>query len=325
MRGFYLLAGLLVCGGLLTQRSRSWAEEGVSAPAAQGREDEAAPSAVAGQLSPYEQLLRERGPLLLQLDRLQARRYLFEVASDPEKGPALEQEIQAAFQRVVDLYERYLVTHPDDARAHYDLGELYYSEVPDEDRAEVLWLRTIELDPNFDLAYNSLAVHYADTARHEKALRYVQRALELNPEVAAYHFNAATFYFGFRKTAVRLFGWDLKRVWQELTAQYEWALRLDPTNYMIVRDYAQAFYFATFFGVEPDYQRARALWQQALPLAPHQGERIMVLNNLARVALLVGDREAARDYLEQAFRLAPKNPVSRLLQHKLEVEESPNH
>lgn len=289
-------------------------EEGVAAESAPG--PAAAPAGPA-RLTPHQRLLLARVPLLLKLRMLEARRRDFKVASDPAEGERLEREIKAVFAQVVDLYQRYLKEHPRDARAYYELGTLYYWEGQDEDRAASLWLRTIELDPRFDLAYNALAVHYADAAAPDKALRFITEALRLEPDQPVYHFNAATFLFSFRQQAMKMFGWDLRRTWREILGHYREALRLDPDNYVFARDYAQTFNFAHYFGVEADYRRARAVWEQALPLAPSRSERVMVLTNLARVSLYLGERAAAERYLREALRLNPHNPVALLLRRRM--------
>ncbi len=269
----------------------------------------------------YEELLLARAPLLLEVRLLKARRRLFEVPVDPQKGEQLERDITAAFAELAALYEEYLKEHPEDARAHYDLGVLWYHEGENEDQARTLWLRTLQLDPDYHPAHNSLAVHYADTGKHDKALRHVSRALELDPNVAMYHFNAATFYFNFRTTAMKMFDWDLGRCWQKVVSEYEEALRLDPGNYVFARDYAQSFYFAVHFKVEPDYSRAREVWKQALGAALSASERAMVCTHLARVSLCLHDYGAAREYLEQALTLRPNNPVALLLQRKIAERE----
>jgi len=297
------------------------AGQGGAASTASPGDGKAKAEAADGAAGAYEELLLARAPLLLEVRLLRARRRLFEVAADPQKGEQLERDIKAAFARVVALYERYLKEHPDDARAHYGFGVLCYWEGEDERRAEAHWLRTIELDPGYDLAHNALAVHYADAGEPDKALKHISKALSLNPGVAMYHFNAATFYFNFRKPAMRMFGWDLGRCWQKVTSEYEEALRLAPGNYVFARDYAQSFYFAVHFKVEPDYSRAREVWGRALALAPSTWERVMVLTNLARVSCFVGDRDAARGYLDQALTLNPGNPVALRLQRKMAEDE----
>ena len=300
--------------GVLLAASLLWAGQA-------GQPSTPAPEAAAVRapgVSPvYQQLLQERGPLLIKVRLLRALRTDFRYASDPKEGVPLERDIKAAFARLVALYDRYLREHPDDALAHYDLGLLYYHEGQDENAAAVHWLRTIELAPNFDQAYNSLAVRYADAAEHEKALRYIAKALELNPNVAIYHFNAATFYFNFRKEAMGLFGWDLSRTWREILSHYEAALKLEPQNYVFARDYAQTFTSSGFFGVPAELRRARSAWEQALPLAPTRGERVMVLTYLARVASYGGDDEQAKKYLAQARELSPDNTITLYLEERL--------
>lgn len=310
-RALWALVGVVAVSAVLAGEDAQ-----SSLPPAESRS--AATETTPAEPMPYQQLLVARAPLLFEVQMLRARRRVFEVAADPEKGEQLERDIKTAFAKVVALYERYLKEHPDDAGAHYDLGALYYDEGEDENRAAALWLRTIELDPRFDLAHNSLAVHYADSAEHEKALLHISTALRLNPDVAMYHFNAATFHFNFRTTAMKVFGWDLPRTWQEATSEYKEAMRLAPSNYVFARDYAQSFYFASHFKVEADYSRAREVWGRALALAPSASERVMVLTNLARVSCFADDADAARDYLKRALRLSPHNPVALHLQRKME-------
>jgi len=310
-RVLWALVGVLAVSAVLV------GEEARSSPTPAESQSAAAETTPA-ELTPYQQLLVARAPLLFEVSLLRARRRVFEVASDPEKGEQLERDIKTAFAKVVALYERHLKEHSDDARAHYDLGALYYDEGEDEGRAAALWLRTVELDPGFHPAHNSLAVHYADAAEHEKALLHITTALRLNPDVAMYHFNAATFYGNFRTTATKVFGWDLRRTWEEVTFQYKEAMRLAPTNYVFARDHAQSYYSACHFQVEPDYREARRAWEQALPLARSTSERVMVLTNLARVSCFADDRDAAREYLSQALHLSPGNSPALLLQRKMD-------
>jgi len=265
----------------------------------------------------YDRLLRRRAVILVKINLLSSRRTVFEYASDPEKGMQLERDIEAAFQQLVALYDAYLRQRPDDTQALYDLGLLYYDIPGDEDRAAELWCRVVELDPSFDRAHNALAVHYGDAADHERALRHIRKALELNPDIAEYHFNAATQYFSFRLTAMKLFGWDLPRVWRESMTAYRRAVKLDPRNYVFARDYAQSFWFASSFHVELDYDAAKEAWQRALELVPDLGQRVMVLGNLARLSLADGDRPGAQKYLDEAFRLSPESLILQALQRKV--------
>jgi len=312
-RAPWVLASVLALAAQTADASELAAKERKAA----GEESSGAPDA-------YEQVLRARAPLLLKVRTLRASRHAFEVANDPAKGEQLERDIKTTFAELAALYDGYLTEHPDDARAHYDLGVLWYHEGENEDRARTLWLRTVQLDPDFHLAHNSLAVHYADTGDHDKALQHVSRALELDPDVAMYHFNAASFYFNFRTTARKMFDWDLGRCWQQIVSEHEEALRLDPGNYVFARDYAQCFYFAVHFKVEPDYSRARDVWKQALAAAPSPSERAMVCTHLARVSLSLEDYDAAREYLEQALTLRPDDPVALRLQRKIaEGEQAP--
>jgi tetratricopeptide (TPR) repeat protein len=271
--------------------------------------------------SPYDAVLRDRVPLLLKLKLLEARSETFEVRSEPEKREGLDKEYRDTFARVVALYDGYLGKHPGDVQALYDLGMLCYDVGSDEGRAAELWNRVLALDPSHDRAHNALAVHYGDVAEPERALQHIGKALELNPDVAEYHFNAATHYFNFRSVAVRVFGWDLPAVWERSMAEYRKAVELDPQNYEFAKAYALSFYSAVYFRVPEDYAAATRAWAAVLSLAPDRDRRAVVLEHLTRVSMYTGNTADARRYLEEALRIHPQNATLRLLERRLESGE----
>ncbi len=78
--------------------------------------------------------------------------------------------------------------NPDDARAHYYLGNLLFDWQPDE--AVALWERSAALDPAFPIAHRNLAIAYSHQAKGnslDKAIASLERAVAL-PRPYARHF-----------------------------------------------------------------------------------------------------------------------------------------
>ncbi len=77
--------------------------------------------------------------------------------------------------------EMALELDPDSAEAHTSLGRIRRSADWDWEGAEKSFRRAIDLDPNSALAHSWLAQLLSSLGRHEEALAYIDRAVELDP------------------------------------------------------------------------------------------------------------------------------------------------
>ena len=98
-----------------------------------------------------------------------------------ELGEALELYGQEELERTAEKLDKYLNTNKNDvmgifhaANINFDMGR--YSE------AEKLYIRTIELQPEFYTAYLNLAATYRETGQLEKAVKFCNMVLESNKE-----------------------------------------------------------------------------------------------------------------------------------------------
>lgn len=105
-----------------------------------------------------------------------------------EQGEALLQQGDGAGAKA--LFEEAIAAHPDDARAHLDLG--LASELLDDVKgAEAAYRRAAELQPNLAEALNNLGVLLRDRGALDEAIPLLRRAAEANPKSAAAHANLA--------------------------------------------------------------------------------------------------------------------------------------
>lgn len=90
------------------------------------------------------------------------------------------------FTRALEVLQSYSTSHPDDTEVFFYIGGLYYDQ-QDLKTAESYWLKVLEADKEHKDALNSLAYIYALQGKNlEKALVYVNRALEQDPYNGAY-------------------------------------------------------------------------------------------------------------------------------------------
>jgi len=96
------------------------------------------------------------------------------------------------FESAVVL-EAALETVPQDSKAHYYLGNLYYDNNPE--RAIKEWEKSVEMDDSFAIAYRNLAFAYSHTLNNtEKAIEAMEKALRLNPDDPRYYAELDQYY-----------------------------------------------------------------------------------------------------------------------------------
>jgi serine/threonine-protein kinase len=156
--------------------------------------------------------------------------------------------------------------------------------------SEEMFRRVTELAPESYLAHSNLGGTYLAQGRFEDAIPVFQRSIDLKPNRDAYS-NLGTAYFKLRRYG------DAVRANQN-------AVGLSAEDYGLWGNLAESYYWSPG---ERDkapqaYRRAVELALQQQRINPKDPE---VLGELAKYHAMLGDREEAMSYLEQALRLAP--------------------
>ncbi len=157
--------------------------------------------------------------------------------------------------------------------------------------ALVHWQAAQELAPDDGGIANSLGGAYLRVGDASRSALQFRRAIRLDLDNAAYHFNLANIEFMLRHDLTKAWKTETPKVLHHALREFREASRLAPTNL----EYAQA-YAETFYGMsDPDWAEAEAAWEHVLELSP-QGREFIYLQ-LARVNLKRGDGERARAFL----------------------------
>lgn len=186
------------------------------------------------------------------------------------------------------LYRQQVAAAPDDARAHFQHGNVLCRLHRYGEAAEA-FARVTELRPELAVAHFNLGNALCELNRHEGAVAAYRRALELSPEPDA---DAA---YNLAKTLVDLGRWD------EAVPYYQLAIAAAPQFFQAVSNLGQ-LYFAMR---RP--QDALPLHRQALEIEPdHAAEHYM----LGRSYAALGRFDEAAASFRRVLRLNPLSGAS---------------
>jgi len=172
--------------------------------------------------------------------------------------------------------------------------------------AEKDFRAAIEADPNFALAYVGLADRLLTIADASEARALIERALEIEPDLAEAHASAGflnTFHLWQWQTAESEFkrsielnpNYGTAHQWyaillevegrnDEALSEMQRAVELDPTSPNFLADLCQTYYF------RHEYDSARPLCRKALEIDP---DFVFAHDYLMNIALLTGDPQTA--------------------------------
>jgi tetratricopeptide (TPR) repeat protein len=205
--------------------------------------------------------------------------------------PASDRALGARDQGEQIVHEKFLQEHPGSATGHSSFAEFLSQE--GDLRAAILHWRTAQLlAPGNAAIANSLGGAYLRMGKAAASAAQFARAIGLESDNAAYHFNLANVEFMLRHDLTAAWKMEMPNLLRLALAEFREASRLSPNDVEYARAYAE-----TFYGMpNPDWSEAEAAWKHVLSLSP-QGDFVYL--QLARVSLKRGDAEGTRQFLNK--------------------------
>jgi Flp pilus assembly protein TadD/NAD-dependent SIR2 family protein deacetylase len=183
-----------------------------------------------------------------------------------------------------ELYGKVIELNPNDADAYSNLG-LLLSDTERKDEAEAAYRKAIELNPNYAIAYNNLGNLLNDTERKDEAEAAYRKAIELNPNDADAYSNLGLLLS------------DTERK-DEAEAAYRKAIELNPND-------ADAYYNLGLLLSDTERKdEAEAAYRKAIELNPNYA---IAYNNLINLLRLQNREPEAMTLAERALQLDSKN------------------
>ncbi len=236
---------------------------------------------------------------------------------DTEAADERVQSSRARIRLIDQAYRIILNTYPENSQALTFHGELLYDHLGDPDTAIKNWRLAAAFDRKLSAPHNNLGLHYFHRGDYQLGLRELDRALELDDELADYHFNMAQIYLVHAPQVAKIRSWDQKRVYREAMKHSKKAAELAPKDYDLQQDYAVNFFAAENFDVVADWKEAAEAWATARERARNQTEEFYTWLNEARVWIEQGDAKHAEPCLRAALAIMPESVVALNLLEKL--------
>lgn len=239
-----------------------------------------------------EKVMRDDDAAMDEIDGWIQENNAFAAKGAGESKQELNQKIHTRLQEVRQGYQDFLKQYPTNAAAYLAYGS-FLNDIGDEEGASVQYEKSRQLDPKDPAAWNDLANYYGENGPITNAFVYYAKAVELNPHEPVYYENWATTVYLFRKDAKEFYGINEAQVFDKALALYQKAVQLDPSNFLLMTDYAESYY-----GIKPlRADDALNAWTNALKIATNDVEREGVYVHLARVKILAGRFSEAKAQL----------------------------
>jgi serine/threonine-protein kinase len=188
-------------------------------------------------------------------------------------------------------YKKAVALQPNYWAVYGWLGEFYFNQTRYADAAQA-FLKATQLAPNNYLEYSDLGAAYLSQGLYHDAMEAFKRSIALRPSADAYN------GLGYVYTLMGRF--------PEAITALEESLKLDDHDWMNWGNLADALYWSPVRRNEAaaKYNKAIAMAASKLQVNP---EDVETLAYLADYSAMVGDRNAADNYLQRALKLAPNN------------------
>ncbi len=217
----------------------------------------------------------------------------FDKSGGKSSAVTLNLRIQKKLDGIKREYEDFVDRHPDHVNARLAFGS-FLNDNNEDAGALLQWESARDLAPTNPAPWNDLGNYYAQPGRQvRKAFESYGKAIELNSNQPVYYHNLAAAVYLFRSEAAEYYHIDASQAFEKALTLYQCAIKLDPQNFILATDYAEAFY-----GINPPrLQEGLAAWLNAVKLAPDETEREGVYLHLARIHLQLGQLDQAQSNL----------------------------
>lgn len=180
--------------------------------------------------------------------------------------------------------------------------------------------------------HNERGLQYINNSELGKAIESFQRAIQLEPLQAEYHFNLATWLAADREASMRFLGIDKERLYAVMmsASRNAWLIKPDDTEFM--RSHAFNSIVADEYGATPDWDEAAKVWERYLasteellqespsPFASRFKVKHLLI--LAEIHLNAGRPQRAQVLLDRATALHPESSRAPLIQARIHAAEN---
>lgn len=230
-------------------------------------------------------ILQDEKKLFIQWDKA--------LASGDELG---QKQYERKVMGLNQAYQAYIKENQQDIQGWVLYGKLL-RKVGQLDQAQAVFLKADELFPDTAVIKQQLGNYFAETGAYPLALACLLNAIDLAPQEAVYHYQVGEVLAHFKDSFVKeniLTEAALDKQMQEAFLQ---AITLAPEEKAYLFRYAESFYDLS----EPRWDEALSVWNSLLDDLSEGQARDLVLLQLSRVKIEIGDFEGAQADLAKIY------------------------
>jgi tetratricopeptide (TPR) repeat protein len=263
-------------------------------------------------------------------DRLQSAMAEWDMALAREYFDADEKDLaedhfvraQERYTNIENVYRRILQQHEDHPLALTYLGEVLYDHTDEQSEALTHWHLAAKIS-DYSQPLNNLSLHYSHVGDYQRGLKYLNEALELEPDNPDYLYNKVQLYLIHWPAVEEIEDKKTKKVYEDAMEASKRTTELLPNDFEILQDYAVNFFAAERFGVEADWDEAAEAWQAAREQARTDDQVFFTWLNEARAWIERPNNEQARTCLQEALKIHPDSEAAKELLSRLGEAEAP--
>jgi tetratricopeptide (TPR) repeat protein len=181
------------------------------------------------------------------------------------------------------LFSDVIEQYPFATFAYNNIGT-YFQLKKEPQKAMEFYLKSVQVNKNYDLGYINLAIAFNDLKQFDKAIEYGERGMQLNPKS----------YDGWASLA---FAYDNMKQHEKAVSAYRKANQLQPDNKTILLNMANALRNAG------QWEEAIGIYEAMLKEKPDNAD---VLNNLGYTLAQLKRFQEAEELLKKAMSINPK-------------------
>lgn len=214
------------------------------------------------------------------------------IAEDPEFYSA--DDLERHISDLIGSYSAYLLDHPKDVNALILYGKLL-RRVQRYDEALNAFLKADEADPNIAVIKQQIGTHLAEKGKGKAALPFYLRAVELEPETAAYHFALGELLNTFRKDFIDEGIFTRDALEREMLKAFKKAASLETESFDLQMRLGEAYYDLS----SPDWKSALLHWNRLRDSTENDLQADILDLHRARVMGKLGRTKQAVELAEQ--------------------------
>ena len=228
------------------------------------------------------------------------------IAEDPEFYSA--DDLERHVSDLIGAYSAYLLDHPEDVNALILYGKLL-RRVQRFDEAMNAFLKADEASPNIAVVKQQIGTHLAEKGKGKAALPFYLRAIELEPETAAYHFALGQLLNTFRKDFIEESIFTRDALEREMLKAFKKAASLEPGSFDLQMRLGEAYYDLS----SPDWKSALMHWNQLRNSNKNELQSEILDLHRARVMGKLGRTQQAVELAEQVKAASLQNSKQQVL------------